>query len=60
MVEGLLYIQRLQRESHNIEPVTPADEPESCTLIPAYLTLGVAVFKFTMFVPIETDDAEIY
>ena len=59
-VLGFEYIHRLHKPSQNIEPVTPAFEPESCTLIPAKRTAGVAVFNITVFVPIDTALAVIF
>ena len=58
--DGCSYIHLLLNESQSNEPLTPAFEPESCTLTPPNLTAGVAVFKITLFVPISTADAVIF
>ena len=60
LADGCTYNQLLLNESQNNEPLTPANEPESCTLTPPNLTAGVDVFNSIILVPISTADAVIF
>ena len=49
-------IQSLLVESYQKEELTPADDPLSPTLIPAYLNAGESVFKLINSRPTKVDE----